>query len=302
MTSRAATHLSGSLVENRPELWLDHFPWPGGDTHKYARGHLAVFSGPASMTGAARLSARGGARIGAGAVTVLSPPNALLVNAIHLTAIMVRSLADANALDAFQEKARCRAYVLGPGFGNLEKANAFAITVLAFKQASSLVLDADGITAFRDKPEILFEAIKSSASHVVTTPHEGEFSRLFPDLGEDEGLTRVDRAREAARRSGAVVILKGEETIIADPDGRAAINRNATPFLATAGSGDVLAGFCGGLLAQGMPPFEAASAAVWLHAETASRFGPGLIAEDLPDALPAVLTELGPKALKPKRR
>lgn len=224
----------------------------------------------------------------------------MLVNATQLTAIMVRSIADWDAVQASHEKGKCRAYVLGPGFGDFDRARRYVSGILELEDGPSLVLDADGITAFRDEPDSLFKASAEGTLRVILTPHEGEFGRLFPDLPEDDALLRVEKAGQAAKRASAVVILKGEESVIASPDGRVALNRNATPFLATAGSGDVLSGFCGGLLAQEMPPFEAACAAVWLHAEVATRFGPGLIAEDLPEGLPAVLAELAPEVYRPR--
>jgi hydroxyethylthiazole kinase-like uncharacterized protein yjeF len=230
------------------------------------------------------------ARIGAGAVTVLSPAAAMLVNASHLTAIMLAKVDDTGDLAAFIERRKPDAFVLGPGFGVGEKTRELALAVLENRDCGALVLDADGITSFRDAPASLF--IMAGSGHappLVLTPHEGEFARLFPGLAEDAALSKLDKARRAADRAHAVVIYKGPDTVIAAPDGRAAINANGTPYLATAGSGDVLSGMTAGLLAQGMPAFEAACAAVWMHADAGSRFGPGLIAEDLPGLLPAVL-------------
>jgi hydroxyethylthiazole kinase-like uncharacterized protein yjeF len=290
--------LAVKTFENARALWQPDFPVPAVDTHKYRRGHVGVFSGGPSATGAARLSALAAARAGAGAVTVLSPANALQVNAAHLTSIMLRKVGDTADLDAYLDEKRPSAFVLGPGFGVGEKARNFTLAVLGDGQGrengvEGLVLDADGITSFRDAPASLFiTAGAKNAPALVMTPHEGEFSRLFSSLASDETLSKLDKARKAAQRSHAVIVYKGADTVIAAPDGRAAINANGAPWLATAGSGDVLAGLIAGLLAQGMPAFEASCAAVWLHAEAGRRFGPGLIAEDLPLALLPVLREL----------
>lgn len=276
---------------NLPALWSDVLPHPQREQHKYSRGYVAVFSGGASATGAARLSAMAAARVGAGAVTLYTPGSALLVNAAHLTSIMLRKV---DTPQDFANAVRARrpdAMVLGPGFGLDRPLQEMAMAALAAKGPATLLLDADGLTAFRDCPETLFEAIACSPLDVVLTPHEGEFSRLFPDLSND-GMSKLERARQAARRAGAVVVLKGPDTVIAAPDGRAAINANGSSWLATAGSGDVLAGLIAGLCAQKMPTWEAVCAAVWLHAQAAGNFGPGLIAEDLPGLVPSVLREL----------
>lgn len=282
--------------ENAPALWRALFPAPATEAHKYRRGHVGVFSGGASATGAARLAAQGAARIGAGAVTVLSPSSALLVNAAHLTAIMLKRVDTLEEMQAFASDRRPAAYVLGPGFGVGEKARDFALAILESRgegRAQALVLDADGITTFREAPGRLCEAARADgAPALVLTPHVGEFARLFPDLADDSELSKLDKARQAAARADAVVILKGPDTVIAAPDGRAAINANGTPWLATAGSGDVLAGMTAGLAAQGMPAFEAACASVWLHAEVGRAYGPGLVAEDLPGMLPAVMKRM----------
>jgi len=278
--------------ENAPPLWQGLLPRAGIETHKYERGHAAVFTGGPTTTGAARLGARAAARIGAGAVTLLSPTTGLAVNAMHLTSIMLKRIEAVDELEAFHRDRKPSAYLLGPGFGVNEKARIFAAAILRSGEAEApahLVLDADGITAFAREPELLFAEASGSHGSLVLTPHLGEFARLFPDLAGDEQLSKLGRARAAAARSGAIVLLKGPDTVIAAPDGRAVINANATPYLATAGSGDVLAGMITGLLAQKMPAFEAAAASAYLHAEAASAFGPGLIAEDLPDMLPGVL-------------
>jgi hydroxyethylthiazole kinase-like uncharacterized protein yjeF len=279
---------------NGPGLWRELLPRPAIATHKYARGHAAVFSGGPSATGAARLAAMAAARAGAGAVTVLSPAHAMLANAAHLTSMMLARIDGVDEMHDFIRGRAPRALVLGPGFGVTDKIRSFVLSLLGDTEGEAaehaLVLDADAITAFRDQPETLFAACRTSPARVVLTPHEGEFRRLFPDLADVP--SKLERARQAAARSNAVVALKGPDTVIAAPDGRAAINANGTPLLATAGSGDVLAGLIAGLAAQGMPAWEASCAAVWLHAEAARDFGPGLIAEDLPDALPGVLRRL----------
>jgi hydroxyethylthiazole kinase-like uncharacterized protein yjeF len=231
-------------------------------------------------------------------VTVLSPANALMVNAAHLTSIMLRKLDDVGELHSFIADRRPSAFVLGPGFGVGDKARELALAVLGdgkgrAEGVEALVLDADGITAFRDAPASLFiNAGARDATALVLTPHEGEFARLFSGLAKDESLSKLDKARKAAARSHGVIVYKGPDTVIAAPDGRAAINANGASWLATAGSGDVLAGLIAGLVAQGMPAFEAACAAVWIHAEAGARFGSGLIAEDLPQALVPVLRAL----------
>lgn len=284
-----------SAHENGPDLWLSALPFPAFDAHKYARGHACVFSGGPSATGAARLSALAAARTGAGAVTVLSPGAAMQVNAAHLTAIILRRTDTEEELTAFAHDRKPSSYVIGPGFGVGEKARSFVLALLGQKDpgCKGIVADADAITSFSDDPASLFDAARlSGAPSVILTPHMGEFRRLFPDLAEGEAGSKLEAARRAAHRANAIVVYKGPDSVIAAPDGRARINANGTPFLATAGSGDVLAGIIAGLVAQGMPAFDAASASVWIHAEAGSRYGPGLIAEDLPGLLPAILGEL----------
>jgi hydroxyethylthiazole kinase-like uncharacterized protein yjeF len=272
---------------NEPALWLSSYPWPKEDGHKYARGHAVVVSGPAYSTGAARLGARGALRVGAGLVTVASPRDALLVNAAQLTAVMVRESDDARGLASLLADPRKNAVLIGPGVGVGERTKQMVLAALGSQAAA--VLDADALTVFADTPEALFAAIAAHPAPVVLTPHDGEFARLFGDI---VAVPKLERARKAAARSGAIVLLKGADTVVAAPDGRASINATTSPWLATAGTGDVLAGLVLGLLAQGMPAFEAASAAVWLHGAAAKAFGTGLIAEDLPEMLPEVLGKL----------
>jgi hydroxyethylthiazole kinase-like uncharacterized protein yjeF len=274
---------------------------PEETTHKYRRGHAAVFTGGPFSTGAGRLAAMAALRSGAGAVTVLSPPDALLVNATHLTAIMLRGISDLRQLAEFAQARKPSSYVLGPGFGVGDKVREFALALMAADDAipehNGLVLDGDGVSAFAGNPCLLFDAAMTAAAakgcRLVLTPHEGEFRRLFPDLVADDPLSKVDRAREAARRAGAIVVYKGPDTVVAAPDGRAVINTNARAWLATAGSGDVLAGALGGLLAQGVPAFDAAAAAAWLHAEAGNLAGSRLTAEDLPGLLPGAFASAG---------
>lgn len=274
----------GPLFENGPDLWLDRFSWPEPEAHKHARGSLLVVSGHVHSTGAARLAARAGLRIGAGLSTVLSPPDALMVNAVALEAVMVRPFRNPGELaDA---AARAQAVVIGPAAG-VDAATEANVLALAGTDAA-LVLDADALSVFQDAPERLFRALDEQD---VLTPHPGEFRRIFPGLLEG-ARERITAARQAAERAGAVVLLKGPDTVIAHPDGRAAVTANGSPFLATAGSGDVLAGFIGGLKAQGMDAFDAACAGAWIHAQAGADFGPGLISEDLPDLACHVLQRL----------
>ena len=275
---------TSTIVENGPELWLARMPWPTAASHKHARGRLVVVSGEAWQTGAARLAARAGLRIGAGVVTVLSPPEALPINAAHLEAVMLRPFE--TDLELEQASKDADAAVIGPAAGVGEPT---LLNVLALaRTGAALILDADAITVFREDPEELFSLLDRDD---VLTPHPGEFERLFPGLlaGSPE---RIAAARTAAERAGAVVLLKGSDTVIAAPDGRCAVNGNGSPWLATAGSGDVLAGFIGGLVAQGMESFEAACAGAWIHAEAGDLHGPGLISEDLPGLAPTVLRRL----------
>lgn len=285
-----AAEIGVQTFENTPELWRAVFPVPRINGHKYARGHCVVTSGGIAMSGAARLSARGALRAGAGLVTVATPSSALAVHAAALNAIMVREADTAVDFAAMLADARLNACVIGPGNGVTSRTRDAALTTIGAGRAC--VLDADALTVFADEPQALFNAV--AANHeVVLTPHEGEFRRLFSDIDQvADTHSKLERARLAAKRSGAVVLLKGPDTVVASPDGRATIAANAPPWLATAGSGDVLAGFIGGLLAQGVKAFEAACIGAWLHGEAGMVAGPGLIAEDLPEALPQVLRRL----------
>ena len=275
---------ASDVFENTPDLWRGRYPWPDVAAHKHSRGRLIVISGDAWSTGAARLAARAALRIGAGLVTLLSPPDALMVNAAHLEAIMLRPFETETELEAAASDVE--AAVIGPAAGVTE---ATLSNVLALaRTGAALVVDADALSVFRDEPDELFQALDRDD---VLTPHPGEFERVFPGLLK-AAPERITAARQAASRAQAVVLLKGPDTVIAAPDGRAAVNVNGSPWLATAGSGDVLAGLIGGLIAQGMGSFEAACAGAWVHAACADLFGPGLISEDLPGLVPRVLKQL----------
>ncbi len=272
------------------------------DAHKYTHGHALILSGGVGKGGAARLAARGALRIGAGVVTVGCPPGALQENAGALDAVMVRSVKGADGLAEALEDKRINALCLGPGLGVKRAAEMLGV---AFGEGGQIahptVVDADGLTALASDNS-LFAALHENC---VLTPHAGEFARLFPDIAEKlnapatkgPAYSKEDATREAAARAGCVVLFKGADTVIADPSGRCSINlahyERSAPWLATAGSGDVLAGFITGLLARGFAPMQAAETGAWLHVECALKFGPGLISEDLPEKLPAVFRDLG---------
>ena len=273
----------------------------GAAAHKYDHGHALVLTGGAGRTGAARLAARAALRVGAGAVTLGVPPAARMEVACRITALMMARVADGAELAAVLDDARITALCLGPGMG-LDRARALVPVVCGGVTPRPTVLDADALTAFEDDPGALCALLHEAC---VLTPHAGEFARLFPDLAarlvatptEGPAVSKVDAARAAADRAGCVVLLKGPDTVIAAPDGRAAIHAAAygcaAPWLATAGSGDVMAGLIAGLLARGFDPMQAAGIAAWLHGKAARGFGPGLIAEDMPERLPEVMRALG---------
>jgi ADP-dependent NAD(P)H-hydrate dehydratase / NAD(P)H-hydrate epimerase len=289
IASSALERIKPQTALNDPVLWAARFPVPRVDGHKYSRGHAVVVSGGVASTGAARLAARGALRAGAGLVTIASSREALAVNAAASLAVMVRPVDGAAALADFLRDRRRNVVVLGPGGGVGGELRELVLAALAGER--TLVLDADALTSFADQPQELFAAIRNRPGATLLTPHEGEFKRLF-NMIDGNAQSKLERARQAAEGSGAIVLLKGPDTVIAGPDGRATVADNAPPWLATAGSGDVLAGFAAGLLAQGMPAFEAAAAGVWLHGEAGNAAGAGLIAEDLPEALPRVYRRL----------
>jgi hydroxyethylthiazole kinase-like uncharacterized protein yjeF len=275
-----------------PTLWQDSFPIPRTGGHKYSRGHAVVLSGGQNTTGAARLAARAALRAGAGLVTLATPREALAVNAASSLSVMVRPCDDAGEFSELLSDPRINAVVMGPG-GGIGKPMRELVRA-ALRGTRAVVLDADGITSFVDDPRSLFTSLKSrNESPAILTPHQGEFIRLFKGKElKTKVKQKLEECLDASHEAGAIVVLKGADTVVAAPNGRAAIAENAPPWLATAGSGDVLAGLIGGLLAQGMPSFEAACAGVWLHGECGGEAGPGLISEDLADRLPAVYRRL----------
>ena len=289
-----SAELGGVAQSAEPQLMRKR-----GGQHKYTHGHALVLSGGHGKTGAARLAARGALRIGAGLVTVGSPRSAMFENAANLTAIMLRQIDGAHGVSELLEDERFNAVCLGPGLGR--GADTQAVVMAVLKENRATVLDADALTRFELKPQALFDLLHENC---VLTPHGGEFAKLFPDLAEKlnapattgPAYSKVDATRKAAKRAGCVVLFKGADTVIAAPDGRCSVNSahydRAAPWLATAGSGDVLAGFITGLLARGFSPMQAAETAAYFHVECALEFGPGLIAEDLPEQIPAVLRRL----------
>ena len=281
ISSSVLEQISPNTFENDPCLWIGDLPRPQDNGNKYSRGH-ALISGGYPMTGAVRMAARAAARAGAGLTTIAVSSLALPVYAAALTSIMVQPLAVPEDFDCLLDDAHYKAFLIGPGAGTGEETRSRVLAML--ETGRPTVLDADALTTFADDPPTLDQAITGPC---VLTPHDGEFKRLFDPSGD-----KLTRTRVAARRSGATIILKGSDTVITAPDGRSVINSNAPPTLATACSGDVLSGIVLGLLAQGMDSFLAASAAVWLHGAAATEFGPGLIAEDLPDLLPGVFRRL----------
>jgi hydroxyethylthiazole kinase-like uncharacterized protein yjeF len=271
-----------NIATNHPDLWKSHFPKLSSTDHKYSRGYSLLSGGPATMTGATRLAALAALRVGSGVVTIAIPPDALTIYASSLLAVMIRPVEDLTHYKKMLEDSRITALLLGNGNGLSERTRSF--TLAALDSHIPCVLDADALTVFADHPTRLFNTIKAP---VIMTPHEGEFKKIF-DLGSD----RIASAHNAALQSKSIIVLKGAETVIAAPDDRIIINTNAPAWLATAGSGDVLAGIITGLLAQQLEPFYAACIGVWLHGEAAKCLGRGMIADDLPLAVGKVMSGL----------
>jgi hydroxyethylthiazole kinase-like uncharacterized protein yjeF len=295
LSEAALAAVAPKAFVNTPAIWRDALPRLDASAHKYSRGSALVVSGPAHRTGAARLAARAALRVGAGLATIASPLDAVAANAAQSTAVMVAPFADLASFARLLADPRRNAALIGPGAGAGEATRGLVAAALTEPSAQprAIVLDADALTSFAGDAGGLAALIAREGRATIVTPHDGEFARLF--RGRSEVLdqpSKLARARAAAEALGAVVALKGADTVVAAPDGRAAIGFDLPPTLATAGSGDVLAGLACGLLAQRMPVFEAAAAAVWLHGAAARALGLGLIAEDLTEALPGVMRAL----------
>ncbi|MCR9220919.1 MAG: NAD(P)H-hydrate dehydratase [Alphaproteobacteria bacterium] len=285
--------IAPQTARNDPSLWLDAFPTPEPGQHKYSRGHLLA-AGGGEMLGAARMAVRAAQRAGAGMVTLAVPHQAAPLYRVSVESAVVRPYRDTRTFADMLTEHNVGGALIGPGLG-AGTLTAREKTLAVLRAGLPAVLDADALSLFEDGQQLLFETI---CGPTLLTPHEGEFRRLFPDLAAEAvpDMAKTERARRAAARAGCVVLLKGYDTVIAAQDGRAVINANAPAWLATAGAGDVLAGFAAGLAVQDMPVFEAACAAAWLHGAVGAAVGPGLVADELPDRLPAVLRDLLPDA------
>ena len=272
---------------NTPNFWIKNFKWPTMIDHKYSRGHVLVKSGPLTATGASRLSAISALRSGAGAVTLSSDTNALVVNASHLTSVMLKEINNADELSTFMEEKKIDTVIIGPGSGVNKLTKDMIIRTI--KEEKSLVLDADGLTSFEKNPEELFFYLKNrkKRENIILTPHYGEFNRLF----KKSNLNKIQKTILAANLTNSTILFKGNDTVISTPKKETLISQESSPFLATAGSGDVLAGICGSFLAQGMKSHQAAAAASWLHNEIGLENGPGFIAEDMPRFIARTITK-----------
>jgi hydroxyethylthiazole kinase-like uncharacterized protein yjeF len=274
---------------NEPDFWLRYYPRLKRDGHKYDRGHAVVVSGPMESTGASRMSARAALRIGAGLVSLATSKSAFYINAAQLTSVMLAVYEGGPGLaEVLISDPRRNAALIGPGAGATDETRENVAAVLSSE--ATVIIDAEGLTAFEAQPQELFALIQQRSAPTILTPHKGEFDRLFPELGNAE--SKLEQAKRAAEISGGVIVFKGPDTVVSAPDGLSAITEQAPPWLATAGTGDVLAGMITGLCAQGMSPFDAAVAAVWMHAELARTIGPGMISEDMPDVMPTLVQRL----------
>lgn len=271
---------------NTPSLWQSLLPKPDATSHKYSRGYVLIYGGYPT-TGAARLAAFAAARTGAGMTAIAVPEIALAIYASHLLSIMAKPYSTAAQLDALITDKRVGAFLIGPGAGVTEETQYSTIAML--RTENPVVIDADALTVFAKQATLLKTSIVAPC---ILTPHDGEFERMFGTSPGSQLHERIQHTLRAAAQTGAVVLLKGAQTVIASPNGRVIVNEHAPAILATAGAGDVLAGIITSLLAQDMPALEAAAAGCWIHSEAARMFGIGLIAEDIPEYIPAVLAQL----------
>lgn len=285
---------SSNIFLNTSDLWKNHFPWPKEHDHKYSRGHLLVQSGDQFSTGASRLASLSALRIGAGVVTLASSDEAALINASHLTSVMIKNINNISDFINFSKNRKVTSLLIGPGCGVTDYTKKLSLNIIELGLPA--VLDADALSVFKDDPDELFSCIKKYNNNVILTPHEGEFNRIFKDT---KG-SKLSVTRDAAKESGATIIYKGNDSVISNPEGLLAISDRSSPFLATAGSGDVLAGICAGLLSQGMDSFLAACAGQWFHKKIGEIPRPGMIADDMPgiieNFLPTVLGEIYEKS------
>ena len=281
---------SSNIFLNTSDLWKNYFPWPKEYDHKYSRGHLLVQSGDQFSTGASRLASLSALRIGAGVVTLASSDEAALINASHLTSVMVKNISNISNFINFAKNRKVTSLLIGPGCGVTDYTKKLSLNVIEL--GLPVVLDADALSVFKNDPDELFSSIKKYNDRVILTPHEGEFNRIF----KDRKGSKLSAASDAAKLSGATIIYKGNDTVISNPDGLLAISDKSSPFLATAGSGDILAGICAGLLSQGMNSFFAACAGQWFHKKIGEIPRPGMIADDMPaiieNFLPSALGEI----------
>tara|TARA_B100001105_G_scaffold252249_1_gene243430 strand:+ start:1905 stop:3404 length:1500 start_codon:yes stop_codon:yes gene_type:complete len=275
-----------TIFLNSPKLWNKKFPWPSYQDHKYSRGHALVMGGE-EMTGAARLAARACLRIGSGLVTIAANKSSSKIYKMEMPEILSVTVDSLHDLKKIISDKRKNVFLVGPGIGVSRLSSKKVLLLLSKKRPC--VLDADAISAFKDSPKKLF---KSVFPRCVLTPHEGEFARLFPKIAKRKNINKVAKCVLAAFDANGVVLLKGSDTVISRPDGLSVVNCNAPPTLATAGSGDVLAGIITGLIAQGMNSFDASVSGAWIHGEAAKLFGPGLVADDLPNLIPLVLKKI----------
>jgi len=279
--------IRSDYIENHPELWQKYLPSPSNQSHKYNRGYTLIYGGPIACTGASRMASYAALRAGAGICSIACTPAALPIYAASVTAIMTKSYSSDAELNKMLDSNKLNALLIGPGAGVNDTTRRH--TLMMLNTQLPCVLDADALTCFSDNPQILFNAIKQRNAATILTPHSGEFDRIF---GITTPEKRIESVMKAAMNSGAIIILKGADSIIGTPDGNVTINTHASFHLATAGAGDVLAGIIAGLLATNMPPYKAVQAAIWIHGECGIRCGKGLIAEDLIDVLPNILHSL----------